>query len=107
MADLEFENINRGNQPTQDGAGTDDAWTFTGKINRNFAKLLSFLPSKFGTAASRDVGREAGKIMEVGSGYRYFMWDYSEGMNYVEKVIILGEDIDGGFSMGSIYAVRT
>lgn len=48
---LELEKINRGNQPTQDGAGTDDAWTFTGKINRNFEEL-----EKPENASSRKVG---------------------------------------------------
>lgn len=48
---LELEKINRGNQPTPDGAGTDDAWTFTGKINRNFEELEN--PEN---ASSRKVG---------------------------------------------------
>lgn len=66
MADLEFEEINRGNQPTQDGAGTDDAWTFTGKITRNFNKIKAFFADS-SNAASRKVGADSGNVMQVGA----------------------------------------
>src|SRR5699024_4064848 len=48
---LVLKKINRGNQPTIDGASTDDAWTFTGKINENFEEL-----EKPENASSRQVG---------------------------------------------------
>lgn len=58
---LELEKINRGTEPTPDGAGTDDAWTFTGKINRNFAEL-----EKEENASSRKVGVEEDQVPTAG-----------------------------------------